>query len=90
MFMLIAALALIAFVSSVVYLLEFAQASRRDRLFLPAAGGGARRARRISGVYVRDRFEPGGDGQGRPVPGIVLLGNEVDDEFDGGREPARR
>ena len=54
MFMLVAAVALIAFVSSVVYLLEFARASRRDRLFLPAAGGGARRARRVSGMYFRD------------------------------------
>lgn len=53
MFMLFAAIALIAFVSSVVYLLEFALASRRDSLRGPATGAGARRARRITGMYKR-------------------------------------
>ncbi|SEG12614.1 hypothetical protein SAMN04489712_103309 [Thermomonospora echinospora] len=53
MFLIIAAVALIALVSSLVYLVEFARASRRDSLFAPADRGGVRRARRVTGMYVR-------------------------------------
>lgn len=53
MFLLFAALSLIAMVGAVGYLVEFARASRRDPLFGPAYGGGARRARRVTGMYTR-------------------------------------
>lgn len=53
MFILVAAVALIAFASSLVYLAVFARHSRRDSLFHPAAGAGARRARRVTGMYTR-------------------------------------
>lgn len=53
MFMLVAAVALIAFVSSIGYLALFARHSRRDSLFRPATGRGARRARRVTGMYTR-------------------------------------
>jgi hypothetical protein len=53
MFLLIAAVALVAFVSSLVYLVDFAMASRRDSLFAPADRRGVRRARRVTGMYVR-------------------------------------
>jgi hypothetical protein len=57
MFLIIAAVALIALVLSLVYLADFARASRRDQLFTMAEPGGVRRARWISGMYVRDDGE---------------------------------
>ncbi|WP_245623131.1 hypothetical protein [Spirillospora albida] len=35
------------------YLWDFARASRRDALFLPASDRRARRARRVTGMYTR-------------------------------------
>ncbi|TNY34765.1 hypothetical protein [Thermomonospora catenispora] len=57
MFLIIAAVALIALISSVVYLIDFALATRHDSLRAPASSGGVRRARRVSGMYVRSREE---------------------------------
>ncbi|RAY10915.1 hypothetical protein DPM19_32775 [Actinomadura craniellae] len=53
MFMLIAVISIVILLASFAYLVEFARASRRDSLFLPASSGGARRARRVTGVYTR-------------------------------------
>ncbi|MFC5750037.1 hypothetical protein [Actinomadura rugatobispora] len=53
MFIIMTAVALIGLLASLVYLVEFARASRGDALFLPASTGRARRARRITGMYVR-------------------------------------
>ncbi|MES9540479.1 MULTISPECIES: hypothetical protein [unclassified Actinomadura] len=39
---------------SLVYLWDFSRASRRDALFLPASDRRSRRARRVTGMYVRD------------------------------------
>ncbi|REE95356.1 hypothetical protein [Thermomonospora umbrina] len=57
MFLIIAAVALVGFLSSLVYLVEFARASRHDSLFTPTDAGGFRRARRVTGMYVRGRDE---------------------------------
>ncbi|MFI0407791.1 hypothetical protein [Actinomadura sp. 3N508] len=48
------ALVLAGGLAGVVYLWDFSRASRRDALFLPASDRRARRARRVSGMYVRD------------------------------------
>lgn len=40
--------------TGLVYLWDFSRASRRDALFLPASDRRARRARRVTGMYVRD------------------------------------
>ena len=48
------ALALAGGLAGLVYLWDFSRASRRDALFLPASNRGARRARRVTGMYVRD------------------------------------
>ena len=48
------ALVLAGLLGGLAYLWDFSRASRRDALFLPASGGGARRARRVTGMYVRD------------------------------------
>ncbi|ACY97253.1 MULTISPECIES: hypothetical protein [Thermomonospora] len=53
LFMIIAAVALIAFVLSLVYLVEFARVSRYDALFSPADRAAVRRARWVTGMYVR-------------------------------------
>ncbi|MBA9004514.1 MULTISPECIES: hypothetical protein [Thermomonospora] len=57
MFLIIAAVALIALMSSLAYLIDFAWASRHDSLRAPADRRGVRRARRVSGMYVRGREE---------------------------------
>ena len=44
---------LVAMVASLLYLLDFARASRGDNLYLPASTGGTRRARRVTGMYAR-------------------------------------
>ncbi|MEV4678339.1 MULTISPECIES: hypothetical protein [Actinomadura] len=48
------ALAFAGLLGGLVYLWDFSRASRRDALFLPASDGRARRARRVTGMYVRD------------------------------------
>ncbi|MFA1545680.1 hypothetical protein [Actinomadura chokoriensis] len=48
------ALALAGLLGGLAYLWDFSRASRRDALFLPASDGRARRARRVTGMYVRD------------------------------------
>lgn len=48
------ALAVVGLLAGLVYLWDFSRASRRDALFLPAPDRGARRARRVTGMYVRD------------------------------------
>ncbi|TDD36959.1 hypothetical protein E1287_09510 [Actinomadura sp. KC06] len=48
------ALVLAGGLAGVVYLWDFSRASRRDALFLPASDRRSRRARRVSGMYVRD------------------------------------
>ncbi|MER7543305.1 hypothetical protein [Actinomadura sp.] len=48
------ALAFAGLLGGLVYLWDFSRASRRDALFLPAQDGRARRARRVTGMYVRD------------------------------------
>lgn len=57
MVLIIAAVALIALISSLVYLIDFAWASRHDSLRSPANSGGIRRARWVSGMYIRGREE---------------------------------
>ncbi|RFU41000.1 hypothetical protein DZF91_14195 [Actinomadura logoneensis] len=47
------------------YLLAFARASRRDVFFVPADSRGTRRARRVTGMYVRGVEGP----DVRSVPG---------------------
>jgi hypothetical protein len=54
MFVTFAALVLAGGLAGLVYLWDFSRASRRDELFLPASDRRARRARRVTGVYVRD------------------------------------
>ncbi|HEY8482828.1 MAG TPA: hypothetical protein VIL71_23685 [Spirillospora sp.] len=49
------ALALAGALAGLVYLWDFSRASRYDSLFLPAPDRRARRARRVTGVYVRNR-----------------------------------
>ncbi|WP_067805787.1 hypothetical protein [Actinomadura formosensis] len=49
-----AALVLAGLLGGLVYLWDFSRASRRDALFLPAPDRRARRARRVTGMYVRD------------------------------------
>ncbi|OLT28297.1 hypothetical protein BJF79_41765 [Actinomadura sp. CNU-125] len=44
-----------AALSMLAALWSFARASRRDALFLPATDRGARMARRVTGMYVRDQ-----------------------------------
>ncbi|MCP9949276.1 MULTISPECIES: hypothetical protein [Actinomadura] len=48
------ALVLAGMMGGLVYLWDFSRASRRDALFLPASDRRARRARRVTGMYVRD------------------------------------
>ncbi|GAA0587028.1 MULTISPECIES: hypothetical protein [Actinomadura] len=48
------ALVLAGGVAGLVYLWDFSRASRYDALFLPASDRRARRARRVTGMYVRD------------------------------------
>lgn len=40
--------------AGLVYLWDFSRASRRDSLFLPAPDRRAQRARKVTGMYVRD------------------------------------
>lgn len=47
------AFALVGLLMSLVWLWDFARASRRDALFLPASDRRARRARRVTGMYTR-------------------------------------
>ncbi|MEU8305058.1 hypothetical protein AB0C84_16020 [Actinomadura sp. NPDC048955] len=47
------ALVLAGVLGSLVYLWDFSRASRRDALFLPATDRRARRARKVTGMYVR-------------------------------------
>lgn len=49
-----AALAFAGLLGGLGYLWDFSRASRRDALFLPASDRRARRARRVTGMYVRD------------------------------------
>ncbi|WP_433335963.1 hypothetical protein [Spirillospora sp. CA-294931] len=54
MFIVLAAVAgLVVLMGLMIYLADFARASRRDSLFLPASSRGTRRARRVAGIYVR-------------------------------------
>ncbi|KAB2379940.1 hypothetical protein [Actinomadura montaniterrae] len=53
------ALVLTGVLGALVYLAVFARASRSDTLFTPPAGRGARAARRVTGVYVRDPRQEG-------------------------------
>ncbi|SFN45911.1 hypothetical protein SAMN04489713_10274 [Actinomadura madurae] len=48
------ALVLAGMMGGLVYLWDFSRASRRDALFLPASDRRARRARRVTGMYIRD------------------------------------
>ncbi|TDC62348.1 hypothetical protein E1200_26045 [Actinomadura sp. GC306] len=48
------ALVLAGGLAGLVYLWDFSRASRYDSLFLPACDRRARRARRVTGMYVRD------------------------------------
>jgi hypothetical protein len=68
MFIAVTGVGLIALLASLVYLIEFAKASRGDALFTPASTGHVRRARRITGMYARgtediDLHETDGQGQ---------------------------
>jgi hypothetical protein len=72
MFMLIAAVALIAFVSSLIYLMDFARASRRDQFFHPADRGGVKRARLVSGMYVRGGEPEGVARHAEPIVAISV------------------
>ncbi|MEU4823120.1 hypothetical protein AB0H37_14715 [Actinomadura sp. NPDC023710] len=47
------ALVLAGVLGSLVYLWDFSRASRRDALFLPATDRRSRRARKVTGMYVR-------------------------------------
>ncbi|MEW2359829.1 hypothetical protein [Spirillospora sp. NPDC029432] len=58
MFIAVTAVALIGLLASLVYLAEFARASRRDSFRTPASTGSARRARRVTGMYARGTDEP--------------------------------
>lgn len=53
MLMFVTGISIVVLLASLAYLWEFARASRRDSLFMPAPTGGARRARRVTGVYTR-------------------------------------
>ncbi len=48
------ALVLAGLLGGLVYLWDLSRASSGDALFLPAQDGRARRARRVTGMYVRD------------------------------------
>ncbi|MEV5572809.1 hypothetical protein AB0L06_22410 [Spirillospora sp. NPDC052269] len=48
------------------YLVEFARESRRDALFGPADSRSARRARRVTGMYVRGAVDPHAQESGDP------------------------
>jgi hypothetical protein len=48
------ALVIAGMLGGLAYLWDFSRASRRDALFLPASDRRARRARRVTGMYVRD------------------------------------
>jgi hypothetical protein len=52
---------LVALLASLVYLLDFARASRGDNLYLPATSGRARRARLVTGMYTRGAESPRDD-----------------------------
>ncbi|MFI0350506.1 hypothetical protein [Actinomadura sp. 9N407] len=70
MFIAVTGMGLIGLLVSLVYLVEFARASRGDALFRPASTGRARRARRITGMYARGTEEMGPhetDGHGQLV-----------------------
>jgi hypothetical protein len=53
------ALVLAGALGALIYLAVFARASRSDTLFTPPAGLGARTARKVTGVYVRDPRQEG-------------------------------
>ncbi|MFF5261003.1 hypothetical protein ACFY4C_18850 [Actinomadura viridis] len=57
MFIVMIVIGLIGLLASLVYLAEFARASRGDALFLPASTGSTRRARRVTGMYIRGPIE---------------------------------
>ncbi|MFC4052173.1 hypothetical protein ACFOY4_21015 [Actinomadura syzygii] len=64
------ALVLAGGLAGLVYLWDFSRASRRDALFLPASDRRARRARRVTGMYVRDTAQRDGELAGTsPSPG---------------------
>ncbi|TDC44943.1 hypothetical protein E1281_32045 [Actinomadura sp. KC345] len=63
------ALVLAGGMAGLVYLWDFSRASRRDALFLPASDRRARRARRVTGMYVRDN--------GRREYGLASRENEL-------------
>ena len=63
------ALVLAGGMAGLVYLWDFSRASRRDALFLPASDRRARRARRVTGMYVRD--------YGRCEDGLASRENEL-------------
>ncbi|MFC6884653.1 MULTISPECIES: hypothetical protein [Actinomadura] len=69
---------LIGLLASVLYLADFARASRRDALFLPASNRRARRARKVTGMYIRggDFLDGGEDGE--------IHGNDEIDYLRGG------
>ncbi len=74
MFIAVTAVALIGLLASLVYLAEFARASRGDALFHPASTGRARRARRVTGMYTRGRVID---------PRVTGTGADAGDRADG-------
>ncbi|WP_308166138.1 MULTISPECIES: hypothetical protein [Actinomadura] len=62
---------LVGLLASLAYLAEFARASRRDALFLPAPDGRSRRARRVTGMYTRGSDFMDGDDE---IRGDELVG----------------
>ncbi|WP_242906341.1 hypothetical protein [Actinomadura terrae] len=54
---------LVGLLASLAYLADFAWASRRDALFVPASSGSSRRARRVTGMYTRGSDFMDGEGE---------------------------
>ncbi|GAA2129499.1 hypothetical protein [Actinomadura napierensis] len=66
---------------ALVYLWDFARASRRDTLFTPPSGRRARAARKVTGVYVRDYRREGDLRRPRPQePGPALGGGGPEED----------
>ncbi|WP_034489589.1 hypothetical protein [Actinomadura oligospora] len=63
---LVALVALFPLLMALLYLVEFARESRRDALFGPADSRSARRARRVTGMYVRGAVDPYAQESGTP------------------------
>ncbi|MDL4816033.1 hypothetical protein [Actinomadura opuntiae] len=74
------ALVLAGALAALVYLWNFARASRRDTLFTPPTGRGARAARKVTGVYVRDYRQEGDLRDPRPRGAGPVLGGDRPEE----------